>query len=119
MTVRILIVDDSQTARIVLQRKFPQDLEFEVRTAEDGQAGVEVFEAYRPHLTFLDLTMPRLDGFGALVKIREIDPEARVIVVSADIQPEAQQRVLSAGARAFLKKPSSVEEIRAAIRAYL
>ena len=67
---------------------------------------------------FLDLTMPVLDGFGVLEALRKEDMNSMVIVVSADIQPVAQERVMSMGAIAFVKKPVSAELISNVLKQY-
>ena len=60
---------------------------------------------------FLDLTMPVLDGCQVLERIKQEDLNAFVIVVSADIQPKAVERVISLGAVAFIKKPINSGEV--------
>ena len=119
MPTRILIVDDSPTARLILCRHLPEDLEFEVFQAEDGEKGVAAFKKERPDLVLLDLTMPIMSGFEALKEILSIDPEAQVIIVTADVQQEARRRVLEIGAAAVINKPIKAKEIDAIIRAHI
>lgn len=107
--MKILIVDDSKMSRKLLRRALPESItkDSEIYEATNGQEGVATFEAERPDLTFLDLTMPIMDGFEALKLIKDIDQNADVVVVSADIQSEAVSRVLQLGARQHMKKPAN------------
>src|SRR5215207_1723736 len=81
----ILVVDDSGYARRLLR----QTLEphgHTVLEAGSGMAGLEAYAVHAPDLVLLDLTMEDMGGLEVLTRVREIDPRARVIVVSADIQ---------------------------------
>ncbi len=79
--------------------------------AENGLEAVEIFRQENPRVVFLDLTMPVMDGFEALKQIIAIDKDAQVIVISADIQDEAKQRVLLAGAKNMYPKPINEEKM--------
>lgn len=80
--------------------------------AENGAIAVELFKQENPRVVFLDLTMPVMDGFEALVEMMKIDSTAQVVVVSADIQEEAQNRVLRDGAKAMCPKPINAEKMQ-------
>lgn len=108
---KILIVDDSAVARKILKSCIPKGRVFELYEAEDGLTGVQKFEEVRPDLTFLDLTMPVMDGLSALAKIREIDGAALVVVSSADVQKKTVQKALDLGAFRVLNKPPNKETI--------
>lgn len=116
MALRILLVDDSMAARFFLRKCLPSDEALEIREASNGAEAVDQFAAFRPHLTFLDLTMPVMDGFEALARIRKLDREAVVIVLSADVQTQTQERVAALGASDFLKKPPRREAIALAMK---
>ncbi len=79
--------------------------------AGDGQAGLERFREVRPDVTFLDLTMPVMDGFEALARLLEADPGAVVVVATADIQPKAVFKVMEMGAFKVLKKPVARDQL--------
>ena len=112
MTTSVLICDDSRMARNQLARCLPQDWDVEVHFAEDGQHCLEVAQQINPDLIFLDLNMPIMDGYETLEEFRAQDLEYDVIVVSGDIQPDAQARVIGLGALNFVKKPISKEKMR-------
>ena len=94
INLKILVVDDSKLARLSLiktVKKIEPAKEF--FEAENGAVALEIFKKESPRVVFLDLTMPVMDGYEALVEIMKIDSDAQVIVVSADIQPKAKERV--------------------------
>jgi two-component system chemotaxis response regulator CheY len=105
MALPVLICDDSSFARKQMKRALPADWDIEVTFATNGQEGVEAIRQGKGEVVFLDLTMPVMDGYGVLEAIRKEDLPAMVIVVSGDIQPDAQERVKKLGAMAFVKKP--------------
>jgi two-component system, chemotaxis family, chemotaxis protein CheY len=113
-----LVVDDSAMARKMLIRSLPATWDVEVRQATNG---LEALAAYRQgdvDLMFLDLTMPEMDGFQVLETLRAEGLNCLVVVVSADIQPEAQERVKRLGAIAFVKKPVDAEKLGVVLREY-
>ena len=85
--------------------------------AEDGTTALELFFLEKPDVVFLDLTMKDMYGLDVLAKIREVDPEARAIIASADIQDQTREMVNTAGANAFINKPLSEEKVLAALEA--
>ena len=110
------MVDDSAVARKLLIRSLPKTWEANVGQAGGGEDAVTACRAEAPDIMFLDLNMPGLDGYGVLKELQGSALPA-IIVVSADIQPQAQERVLAMGAKAFVKKPSTSAEIEATLRA--
>lgn len=111
MATPILICDDSSFARKQMARALPKDWEVDITFAENGQEGVDAIRAGKGEVVFLDLTMPVMDGYGALEIIKKEDLPAMVVVVSGDIQPEAMARVKQLGAMDFIKKPINEEKI--------
>jgi two-component system chemotaxis response regulator CheY len=104
MTAKILLVDDSGMAR----RTVRQMLETEgylVVEAEDGMSALERYFLEKPDLVLLDLVMKGMMGLDVLAKLREMDPNVRAIVVSADIQDSSRELAVAGGARNFLTKP--------------
>lgn len=111
MINKILIVDDSPISRRMLKSCIPKDRGYELFEAGDGLAGVETYKQIRPDVTFMDLTMPVMDGASATDEIRKFDPQATIIVCTADIQVKSISHVLSLGALMVVKKPPSKETI--------
>jgi len=112
MPLPVLICDDSSFARKQMKRALPEGWDVEVTFAGNGLEGLDAIRAGKGEVVFLDLTMPELDGYGVLEQIRKEDLPAMVIVVSGDIQPDAQDRVQKLGAMAFIKKP--IDQAKAA-----
>jgi len=113
--MKILVVDDSAIARKFLIRSLPQDIDYELRECKNGLEGLEAYPVFKPDLTFLDLTMPVMDGVETLEKIKELDPDAIVYVLTADIQKSTHEKIMSLGAYKFLKKPPTKELISNAV----
>lgn len=110
--MKILVVDDSKLARLTLIKTLKEyEPSAEIYEAENGAIGVELFKAEKPGIVFLDLTMPVMDGYEALGLIMENDSKAQVVVVSADIQTQAQEQVLALGAKLMVPKPINSEKM--------
>ena len=112
---KILVVDDSRSARFFVKSCLPES-NVEVHEAENGIEAIAQYEKIRPDLVFLDLTMPEMDGFATLPKLYEIDPSAKVVVLTADIQRKTIERIERMGVVHFLKKPPKRETIAEALR---
>jgi CheY-like chemotaxis protein len=115
---KILVVDDSGYARRILRQTL-EPLGHEVVEAGSGMAGLEAYAVHAPDVVLLDLTMEDVGGLEVLTQLREIDPAARVIVVSADIQRSTGKEVAQAGAFRFLAKPADPAELVEAVNAAL
>jgi|WetSurMetagenome_2_1015567.scaffolds.fasta_scaffold258426_1 two-component system, chemotaxis family, chemotaxis protein CheY len=115
MIKKILIVDDSLVARLMIQHSIPSDKGYEVLVAVNGKEGVEKFKQFKPDVTFMDLTMPELDGFTAIEQILAISPEAIIIALTADIQVKSISRVTDLGAFAVVQKPPKPDIINGLI----
>jgi two-component system chemotaxis response regulator CheY len=116
MSQKILIVDDSALSRRTL-RRILETAGYEVVEASDGMTALEMYFLEKPSLVLLDLVMKGMYGLDVLVKLREMDPKALVIVASADIQSSTRQMVDEAGALAFINKPFVPEPVIAAVEA--
>ncbi|HEX7773561.1 MAG TPA: response regulator [Pyrinomonadaceae bacterium] len=118
MSGKILIVDDSALSRRTL-RRILETAGYEVVEAADGMAALEVYFLEKPDLVLLDLVMKGMYGLDVLVKLREMDQEARVVVASADIQSSTRKLVDEAGALGFINKPFVSEQVVAAVETAL
>ena len=118
MRPKILIVDDSSLSRRTL-RRILESAEYEIVEADDGMVALEVYFLEKPSLVLLDLVMKGMYGLDVLVKLREMDQQARVVVASADIQSSTRKMVDEAGALGFINKPFVPEQVIAAVEAAL
>ena len=112
---KLLLVDDSGLARRGLRAIF-EPAGFQVVEAEDGMTALERYFLERPDIVILDLVMKGMYGLDVLTKLRELDPNARVVVVSADVQQSSQELVEAAGAVGFINKPVDSERVLNLVR---
>jgi two-component system, chemotaxis family, chemotaxis protein CheY len=118
MTVSVLIVDDSPIARKMLRKALPADWDISIQEAGDGVQAIDIYRQGGVELMFLDLTMPNIDGYGVLEVLQAEGLNCIVIVVSADVQPQARERVLAMGAIAFIPKPVNPEGLQEVLKQY-
>lgn len=100
---RILVVDDRAGVRESL--RFILQPQYEVATAESGEAALEVLPAFQPDLVFLDIKMPTLDGLEVLRRIKAHDPTIEVVMMTAYASLETLRQALTDGAFEYLIKP--------------
>jgi len=108
---KILIVDDSRTSRKMLRNILESSGHEIVDEAVNGQDGVQKFQALKPDVITLDITMPIVDGVEALKMIKALDPSSKVIMVTAAGQKNKMIDCIKAGANEFLTKPFDQQEI--------
>ena len=119
MTARkVLVVDDSALMRRSLRQIFEPE-GWQVLEADNGLSAIEHFFVERPSLVMLDLVMKGMYGLDVLTKLRQMDPDARVIVVSADVQTSSHDLVTAAGAAGFLIKPVDERDMLAMLASTL
>ena len=104
MSATVLLVDDSGLARRGT-RRILEGAGYQVIEADDGLSALERYALDRPDVVLLDLVMRGMYGLEVLAKLQQLNPDVRVIVVSADIQTSSRDLVREAGAAAFLNKP--------------
>jgi len=111
--MKYLITDDSKLARFSLIKALKShDAEAEIFQAENGQIALDIMQKEMIDIVFLDLTMPVLDGYEALPKLLELNNKAKVIVISADIQTKAKEKVLMLGAKLHVQKPINADKMQ-------
>jgi signal transduction histidine kinase/DNA-binding NarL/FixJ family response regulator len=109
---RVLIVEDKKESSLFLQRQL-QGAGFQVRVAEDGAAGVEMFRTWEPHLIWMDLNLPAKGGMEAAREIRTLGggQDVKIVALTASVFAHQRDEVLAAGMDDFLRKPYRREEI--------
>lgn len=118
MSPKVLLVDDSGLARRGTRRVL-EEAGYTVVEAEDGLSALERFAVEKPDVVLLDLVMKGMYGLDVLAKLRELDPGARVIVVSADIQTSSREMVQAGGASGFINKPAAPGQVVAMVEQVL
>jgi two-component system, NarL family, response regulator LiaR len=116
--IRVLIVDDHSVVREGLRAflELQDGLEI-VGEAGDGEEAVERALELSPDVILMDLVMPRLDGVGAMRSLRELAPDARVIVLTSFLDDERLLPAIQAGAAGYLLKDVEPAELARAVRA--
>jgi two-component system chemotaxis response regulator CheY len=115
MSRTILVVDDAAFMRMMI-RDILLKGGYVIQEAVNGRDAVEKYDELRPDLVTLDVTMPEMDGIEALTAIREVDKDARVLMVSAMGQQALIMEALEAGATDFLIKPFQPAKVLETVR---
>jgi DNA-binding NarL/FixJ family response regulator len=115
---RVLLADDHPMVLEGLRRLLSVDFEV-VGAVKDGHSLLEAAEIQRPDLIVVDISMPEIDGIEATRRLRDLVPEARVLILSFHSEPSWVQAAFDAGARGYLTKTSAPEEIETAVREVL
>ena len=104
MAARVLVVDDDP-ATVELLQEFLVGKGYEVSTAGDGAEALRKVKEERPHLILLDIQMPRMDGLEVLRRLREIDKEVSVIMVTGVNEEAIGRQAMALGAFDYIVKP--------------
>jgi two-component system chemotaxis response regulator CheY len=115
---KILIVDDAEFLRVRISKMLVGD-GYEVIEAENGLKAIESYQAYKPDLVLMDITMPEMDGLTALKRIRTMDNKAKVIMLTALGQESVVLEAIKMGARDFVVKPFERDRVINAIHKLL
>ena len=111
----VLIVDDSRTSRKVLRDILERAGYTIVGEAVNGQEGFDEYMKLKPDVVTMDITMPVLDGIDSLKLIREADPNAKVVMITAAGQKHKMMEAVKLGAAEFVAKPFVEESVIDAI----
>src|SRR5918911_2540752 len=118
MPIRILIVEDQRIVREGLRAVLEDEEEIAiVGEAANGQEALELFSNLKPDVVLMDLQMPLMDGPEATRRIRELSPDAHILVLTTYATDEFIFKALRAGAQGYVLKDASADELLAAIRA--
>ena len=115
--IRVLIADDHAVVRegLVALVKRKSDMII-VAEASNGREAVDLWKQHRPHVTLLDLRMPELDGVSAIKEIREVNPNAHIVVLTTYDGDEDIYRAIRAGAKAYLLKDTARDALVDTVR---
>lgn len=115
--IRVLIVDDIAESRdnVAKLLRFEPDVEV-VGMADNGELALSLCERLEPNIVLMDVNMPGMDGITATTRITSRFPNTAVIMMSVQNEPEYLRRSMTAGAREFLAKPFSLDELIDSIR---
>lgn len=115
--IRVIIVDDIAETRENIRKllQFENDVEV-IGVARTGREGLDLAKESKPDVVLMDINMPDMDGITATESIQRLVPFTKIIILSVQSDPNYMRRAMLAGARDFLTKPPSVEELTAAIR---
>ena len=108
---KVLVVDDAMFMRLSLKMMLEKNGFNVVGEAGNGAIAVEKYQELHPDIVTMDITMPVVDGIEALRQIRAIDPQAKVVMVSAMGQELMIRNAVMAGAKNFIVKPFTEESV--------
>ncbi|MDE6015103.1 MAG: response regulator [Acetatifactor sp.] len=111
----IMIVDDSRTSRKILREILERNGHTVVAEAVNGEDGYLKYKELSPDIVTMDITMPQMDGVECLSLIKKVNPEAKVLMITAAGQKEKMLESIKRGAEEFIVKPFNEAEILAAL----
>src|SRR5208283_2590169 len=117
-TLKLLAIDDTPE-NLELIRATLEQLDLEIVTAEDPEAGFELFLKIRPRIVLLDLVMPKVTGMELLEQMIAADPGADIILMTAHYSPESAVEAIQKGACDYFTKPLDVGKLRTRIAGFL
>jgi two-component system chemotaxis response regulator CheY len=112
---RVLIVDDAMFMRMTIKQMLEAHGHSVAGEAGDGIEAVKKFIECKPDVVLLDITMPEMNGVDALKRIKELDPDARVVICSAMGQQAMVAQAIQYGAKDFIVKPFEEDRLIAAV----
>jgi two-component system chemotaxis response regulator CheY len=119
MAKSILITDDALFMRVTLKNILTENGYEVCGEAQNGAEAVSMYSQMKPDLVTMDITMPEMDGLAALKKIRETDPDAKIVMCTAMGQKNMVVEAIQSGAKDFIVKPFQPERVIEAINKLL
>ncbi len=110
MTSVIVVDDDRDTVEVFCEYLAIKDIEVLGR-GYDGKTAVELYKKYTPDVVLLDVMMPDYDGFYGLENIRKINPDAKIIMVTADLTSDTEKKLVDLKASAMIYKPYEIDSV--------
>lgn len=111
----VLVVDDASVARVLLRQVLGRG-GYTVIEAESGQDAIRMFSAHRPDVVTMDILMDAINGMVAIQALMRIDPNARIVVISATSDPNVVTQSLKLGVRGFVSKPFQPANLLSALQ---
>ncbi|WP_457753500.1 response regulator [Thermococcus sp.] len=108
---RILVVDDAAFMRMLLKKILTQAGHQVVGEASNGREAVEKYKQLKPDLVTMDIVMPEMDGITAVKEIMKIDPNAKIIMITAVGQEAKVMEALKSGAKGYIVKPFQAPKV--------
>jgi DNA-binding NtrC family response regulator len=118
-SLTVLAIDDSPQNLELIRAALEQQQDVEILTADDPEAGYEIFLKVRPRIVLLDLVMPKVTGMELLERIVAVDPGTDVILITSHYSPESAVEAIQKGACDYWTKPLDVEKLRNRIAGFL
>jgi two-component system response regulator (stage 0 sporulation protein F) len=118
MNNKILIVDDQYGIRILLNEVFQRE-GYTTYQAANGMQALEIVRKHRPDLVLLDMKIPGMDGIEILKRLKEIDSDIKVIIMTAYGELDMIQETKELGAIMHFAKPFDIDDLRAAVKKHL
>ncbi len=112
---KILVIDDDQSIRKTLT-SYLKKQGYEVLSAENGSAGIEIVKSELPDLVITDIRMPGADGFEVLKSVKEIDPHIHVIIITAFDDMHSTVKAMQQGAYDYIEKPLEIDKLKLTIQ---
>lgn len=111
--MKILIVDDSRFSQIT-NSKYIKKLDelAEIEMASNGEDGFKKYKDFKPDYVLVDLLMPKVNGQELIKYIKEYDRDAKIIVITADVQKSIREELESWGIKGFINKPLNEEKAK-------
>lgn len=111
MPIRVIVVDDDiDTVEVFSEFLELKDIQV-VGRAHDGKEAVEVYEKFKPDIVLMDVMMPTYDGFYAIDKIRKIDSNSKIIMVTADLSVKTKEKLKDMDVSGVVFKPYDIDRV--------
>lgn len=112
---KVLVVDDAAFMRVTIKNMLTKNNYEVVGEAENGLVAVTKYSELKPDIVTMDITMPVMDGLAALKAIIELDPNAKIVMLSAMGQQEMVKEAILSGAKGFIVKPFKEDVVVSAL----
>ena len=117
MAVSVLVIDDDKDTREVFGTMLEMNDFDVVGKGKDGKEAKELYVELHPDVVLLDIMMPNYDGFYAMEKIKNFDPDAKIVVVTGDLTEKTAKRLRDLGAIEMLYKPYEIDDVAKVVNA--